>query len=177
MINILEAIANIANLPILNVDELTFGNNRVTNVGNGLEVFVKNAFSNNFETLDEIEKIKNYSKAFSYQGSQTRPPDLMLNRGDSIEVKKTENISSELQLNSSYPKAKLFSSSHLINKHCRTCEDWEEKDIIYTIGHIPKNSKTLSSLWFIYGSIYAADENIYTDLKIQLQKPLKTFLP
>lgn len=165
MINILEAIVNIANLPILEVDELTFGNNRATNVGDGLEVFVKNAFSNNFKTLDELEKIKNYSKAFSYQGSQTRPPDLMLKGGDSIEVKKTESISSELQLNSSHPKAKLFSSSHLINNHCRNCEVWEEKDIIYTIGHIPKNSKILSSLWLIYGSIYSADEDVYTDLK------------
>lgn len=165
MTNILEAIINIAKLPILEIDELTFGNNRVTNVGDGLEVFIKNAFSNNFNILDEKEKIENYSKAFSYEGSQTRPPDLMIKGGDSIEVKKTESISSELQLNSSHPKAKLFSSSHLINSHCRTCEDWKEKDIIYTIGHIPSKSKTLSSLWMIYGTIYAADENVYTDLK------------
>ena len=43
MINILEAIVNIANLPNLEVNELTFGNNRATNVGDGLEVFVKDA--------------------------------------------------------------------------------------------------------------------------------------
>lgn len=173
MINILEAIVNIANLPILEVDELTFGNNRITNVGNGLEVFVKNAFSNNFTTLDEKEKIENYSKAFSYEGSQTRPPDLMLKGGDSIEVKKTESVFSELQLNSSHPKSKLFSSSHLINNHCRVCEEWEEKDIIYTIGHIPNKSKTLSSLWLIYGSIYAADEDIYTNLKNTVTESLE----
>jgi hypothetical protein len=174
MINILEAIINIANLPILEVNELTFGNNRVTNVGDGLEIFVKNAFSNNFNTVDEKEKIENYSKAFSYEGSQTRPPDLMIKGGDSIEVKKTESIFSELQLNSSHPKAKLFSTSHLINSHCRTCEVWEEKDIIYTIGHVPKSSKTLSSLWLIYGSIYAADENIYTDLKNTITETLES---
>jgi len=35
--------------------------------------------------------------------------------GDALEVKKTETLSTELQLNSSHPKAKLFSNSTLIN--------------------------------------------------------------
>ena len=165
MTNILEAIVNIAELPILNVDQITFGNNRVTNVGEGLEFFVKDAFSNNFTTNDKAEKIVKYAETFSYEGSKTRPPDLMLSGGDAIEVKKTESLFSELQLNSSHPKSKLYASSSLINNHCRTCEDWEVKDIIYAVGHIPKSSKTLSSLWLIYGTIYAADEEVYIDLK------------
>ncbi|NBU48038.1 MAG: NgoPII family restriction endonuclease, partial [Flavobacteriales bacterium] len=173
MTNILEAIVNIANLPILEVNELTFGNNRATNVGDGLEVFVKDAFSDNLTTVDNAEKIVKYSQVFSYEGSQTRPPDLMILGGDSIEVKKTETISSELQLNSSHPKSKLFSTSHLINNHCRNCEVWTEKDIIYAIGHVPKNSKTLSSLWLIYGSIYAADEDVYTGLKSTITESLE----
>lgn len=173
MTNILEAIVNIATLPILNVDELTFGNNGVTNVGNGLEVFIKDAFSNNLTISDQTEKLDKYSKAFSYEGSQTRPPDLMLLGGDSIEVKKTETLFSELQLNSSHPKAKLFASSHLINNHCRNCEEWIEKDIIYAIGHIPKNSKILSSLWLVYGSIYAADEEVYVKLKSTITESLE----
>jgi hypothetical protein len=173
MTNILEAIVNIANLPILEVNELTFGNNRATNVGDGLEVFVKDAFSDNLTTLDNAEKIVKYSQVFSYEGSQTRPPDLMLLGGDSIEVKKTETIFSELQLNSSHPKSKLLSTSHLINNHCRNCEVWTEKDIIYAIGHVPKNSKTLSSLWLIYGSIYAADEDVYTGLKSTITESLE----
>ena len=173
MTNILDAIINIATLPILNVEELTFGNNRATNVGEGLEVFVKDAFSDNLTTTDKAQKISKYSQVFSYEGSQTRPPDLMITGGDSIEVKKTETIYSELQLNSSHPKSKLFATSHLINNHCRNCEVWTEKDIIYAIGHVPKNSKTLSSLWFIYGSIYAADENVYTGLKTTITESLE----
>ncbi len=173
MTNILEAIVNIANLPNLEVDELSFGSNRVTNVGDGLEVFVKNAFSDNLTTVDSAEKIKKYSQVFSYEGSQTRPPDLMLLGGDSIEVKKTETIFSELQLNSSHPKSKLFSTSHLINNHCRNCEEWIEKDIIYAIGHVPKSSKTLSSLWLIYGLIYVADEDVYTGLKSTITESLE----
>ena len=173
MTNILEAIVNIANIANLEVIELTFGNNRATNVGDGLEVFVKDAFSDNLTTVDNAEKIVKYSQVFSYEGSQTRPPDLMLLGGDSIEVKKTETLFSELQLNSSHPKSKLFSTSHLINKHCRNCEVWTEKDIIYAIGHVPKNSNSLSSLWLIYGSIYAADEDVYTGLKSTITESLE----
>jgi hypothetical protein len=165
MSNILEAIVGIANLPQLDVQQLTFGNNRANNVGDGLEIFIKDAFSNNLTETNEENKLQAYSRIFSYEGSLTRPPDLMIRGGDAIEVKKTESITSELQLNSSHPKAKLYSSSSLINAYCRDCETWDEKDIIYTVGHIPKNSKVLSSLWMIYGNIYAADEDVYTGLK------------
>ncbi len=165
MSNILEAIVGIANLPQLDVQQLTFGNNRANNVGDGLEIFIKDAFSNNLTETNEQNKLEAYSRIFSYEGSLTRPPDLMIRGGDAIEVKKTESINSELQLNSSHPKAKLFSNSSLINAHCRDCENWDEKDIIYSVGHIPKNSKVLSSLWMVYGNVYAADEDVYTGLK------------
>jgi len=174
MTNILEAIVNIANLPDLSVKELTFGNNRVNNVGDGLEEFIKDSFSGNNTITDNAIKTINYTNTFSYEGSKTTPPDLMLKGGDAIEVKKTESLQSELQLNSSFPKAKLFSSSSMINSHCKSCEIWTEKDIIYTIGHIPKKSKTLTSLWMIYGSIYAADETVYTNLKNIVTKSLET---
>lgn len=166
MSNILEAICNISNLTNLAVKDITFGNNRVNNVGEGLEVFVKDAFAGTLQENDKGKRLEQYAELFSYQGSKRTPPDLMLRNGAAIEVKKIESMTGELQLNSSYPKAKLYATSSLINKHCRTCEDWTEKDFIYVIGHIPKHSKnTLSSLWFIDGSIYAADKDVYTSLK------------
>ncbi|WP_347172617.1 NgoPII family restriction endonuclease [Polaribacter uvawellassae] len=165
MTNILEAIINISQLEELTVKDIAFGNNRATSVGDGLESFVKDAFTNTFNELDKKIKLDKYKNAFSYQGSSRTPPDLMLKNGDAIEVKKTESLTSELQLNSSHPKSKLLSTSSLINKHCKTCEVWTEKDFIYTIGHVPKGSKILSSLWFIDGSIYAADEDVYLSLK------------
>ena len=161
--NILTAIHNIHNIHTLEIEELTFGNNRATNLGDGLEQFVKDCFSTTIGDMDEQQRLLRYNAVFSYEGSKTRAPDLMLRGGDAIEVKKTESIQSELQLNSSHPKHKLHSSSTLINQHCRTCEEWEEKDIIYAVGHV--KSKQLSSLWLAYGSIYAADEDVYTDLK------------
>lgn len=164
MTNILEAIINISKLEDLNIDEVILGNNRAVNMGEGLESFVKNAFSNAFGIEEKNEKNRIYSQYFSYEGSKRTPPDLMLKGGDALEVKKTETLSTELQLNSSHPKAKLFSNSTLINNHCRSCEEWETKDFIYVIGHLPK-SNYLSSLWFVHGEIYAADESVYIDLK------------
>lgn len=165
MTNILEAIFNISQLKELTVEDIAFGSNRATSVGDGLESFIKDAFTNTFNELDKKVKFDKYKDSFSYEGSSRTPPDLMLKGGDAIEVKKTESITSDLQLNSSHPKAKLFSTSSLINKHCVSCEEWSEKDFIYAIGHIPKGSKILSSLWFIDGSIYAADEDVYLSLK------------
>ncbi len=173
MTNILDAIYNISCLKDLSVNEIKFGNNRATNMGEGLEIFVKNSFTNTFKEENKNIRLEKYNEVFSYQGSKRTPPDLMLKGGDAIEVKKTEKITSELQLNSSFPKSKLFSNSSLIDKHCKNCENWTEKDFIYSIGHIPSGTNTLKSLWFIYGSIYAADENVYTSIKDNLTENIE----
>ena len=46
----------------------------------------------------------------------------------------------------------------MITKDCRNCEDWQEKDIIYTIGIF--KAKKLNLLWMIYGDCYAAKAEI-----------------
>src|SRR5690554_102749 len=173
MTNILEAIINISKLENLDIDEVILGNNRAVNMGEGLESFVKKAFANSFGITDKNEKNRIYNHFFSYEGSKRIPPDLMIKGGDALEVKKTETLSTELQLNSSHPKAKLFANSTLINNHCRTCEEWETKDFIYVIGHLPK-SNYLSSLWFVHGEIYAADESVYIDLKNSVSELLQS---
>lgn len=173
MTNILEAIYNISQLDSLIIDDVTVGSNRLISVGEGLETFVKNALANTLKITDKSERIKKYQEVFSYQGSSRTPPDLMIRNGDAFEVKKVEALTTDLQLNSSHPKSKLFSSSKMINKHCRDCEDWKEKDFIYTIGHLPKGTKTLSSLWFVDGSVYAADEKVYLNLKNSLTESIE----
>ena len=173
MTNILEAIFNISKLDELIVDDITFGSNRATSVGDGLETFIKDSLANTFGDIDKKTRIEKYKEEFSYQGSSRTPPDLMIRGGDAIEVKKTESLTSDLQLNSSHPKSKLYSTSSLINKHCVECEDWSIKDFIYAIGHLPKGSKKLSSLWFVDGSIYAADEELYLSLKESLTESIE----
>ncbi len=170
MSNILESIVNIYESHTQAVPNLVGGNNRATNLGDGLEQYVKESFINGAAGMDEQTRNTHYSNIFSYQGSATRPPDLMLKGGDAIEVKKTQSIASDLQLNSSHPKCELRSTSPLINIHCRDCETWTRKDMIYVVGHVRAN--VLSSIWMVYGSIYAADESVYTDLKAEVTNSL-----
>ncbi|GEM57308.1 NgoPII family restriction endonuclease [Flavobacterium columnare NBRC 100251 = ATCC 23463] len=173
MTNILDAIYNISLIQDLSIDEIIFGNNKANNMGEGLESFIKDSFANTFNEDNNRILSEKYSAFFSYEGSKNNPPDLMIKNGDALEIKKVESLTSELQLNSSHPKSKLYSSSPLINKHCKNCEIWDEKDFIYTIGHIPNGTKKLSSLWFVYGSIYSADEEIYLSIKNELAKSLE----
>jgi len=165
MINILDAIYNISQRDELEIKDITFGNNRANNMGEGLEVFIKDAFANMFDEPDKNKRNLKYKEVFSFQGSKRNPPDLMLRNGPAIEVKKIESLTTELQLNSSHPKQTLKSDSSFITKKCVDCEVWTEKEFIYVIGHVPKKTNRLSSLWFVYGDIYSASEETYLSLK------------
>ncbi|SFN21782.1 NgoPII restriction endonuclease [Paenimyroides ummariense] len=163
MTNILEAIVNISQNPIYSIRSHYSGRNRVNNIGEALETFVKDAFVNTIQTEDELEKMRRYSEEFSWLGNQNHPPDIMIKGGDAIEVKKTQSANSDLALNSSYPKSTVKVNSTMITQACRTCEDWSEKDLIYCIGHTSDDS--IKSLWMVYGNIYAANHETYQIIK------------
>lgn len=159
MSNILKAFINIANSYTMDIANITYGNNRMNNMGEGLEAYIKNAFADCLYETDENIINEKISKTFSYTGNKTNPPDMMLYQSDAIEVKKIESLGAGLQLNSSYPKSKLMATNSKINKTCRECEIWGEKDLLYTIGYT--KSKKLYSLWMIYGDCYAASKDTY----------------
>ncbi len=163
MTNILEAIINIANNPILEIRNHYLGRNRANNVGEALETFVKDAFANLIVATDEQERMKRYNEVFSWLGNQNHPPDIMIRNGDAIEVKKTQSANSDIALNSSYPKASIQSNSSMIIEECRNCEEWTQKDLIYCVGHT--TDETINSLWMIYGNIYAAKHETYQIIK------------
>jgi hypothetical protein len=163
MTNILEAIINIANNPILEIRNHYSGRNRANNVGEALETFVKDAFANLIVATDEQERMKRYNEVFSWLGNQNHPPDIMIRNGDAIEVKKTQSANSDLALNSSYPKSNIQSSSSMITQECRACENWTEKDLIYCVGHT--TDEAVNSLWMVYGNIYAAKHETYQIIK------------
>lgn len=173
--NILKAIINIKNLNQYDLNEIyppkseMSITNRIQNVGSGLETFIKDSFSDSF---NEINKIDFHSKYFSYCGNANNPPDSMLKNGDAIEVKKIKSYKSQIQLNSSFPKNKLYSHDPLITNACITCEEWDEKDIIYAIGVI-NDDKKFESLAFIYGDCFAADEEVYLKVKNKLVDTIK----
>lgn len=159
MTSILTAIKTIISHPISDLVSYYQGGNRINQIGDALECFIKDIFADTITESDQQRKLLRYSEVFSYSGNANNPPDLMLKSGDAVEVKKIESLGAAIALNSSYPKSKLFYDSPLITSHCRKCEDWQEKDIIYAIG--VTQSKKLKILWLIYGDCYAADREIY----------------
>jgi len=163
MSNILKAVINIVQNPIINLVDYYQGRNRINNSGKALENYIQDIFAGTLNENDENRRLQRLEEVFSYQGNQNNPPDLILRNSDAIEVKKLQSKNSAIALNSSYPKAKLYATSPMITNACRTCEEWEEKDIIYTIGYTDDNS--LKSLWLIYGDCFCADKEIYERIK------------
>lgn len=163
MSNIINAIYNLINNPVIELREFYKSKNRANNMGDALEEYVKDLFANTINEQNEQSRLEKISDTFSYLGNQNNPPDSILHLGDAIEVKKIEGKNASLALNSSYPKHKLYADSKLITEACRKCETWSEKDIIYAVGIV--NGSMLNSLCMIYGIDYAADNSTYEKIK------------
>jgi hypothetical protein len=169
--NILQFFKNVANYVQTDLSKIAVISksrsssiNRINMMGEALEFFVKDGFCNSFKVNDPNIKRQVHSEYFSYLGNQNNPPDIIIRKGDAIEVKKIDGLKSvDIALNSSYPKCKLYSDSQLITSACKDCEDWREKDIIYAIGLI--DHKKIKVLMMIYGDCYAANKEIYERVK------------
>lgn len=157
--NLLIAITNLVKNPITNLVSHYRSSNRINNMGDALEFYIKDLFCNSLEVNELEKKNEIYSKYFSYIGNQNNPPDIIIKQGDAIEVKKIESLRSGIALNSSYPKDKLYSDSPMITTACRNCEDWREKDLVYVIG--VSNDNKLKALWLVYGNCYSASKEVY----------------
>lgn len=163
MTNILEAVSNIVQNPYFLLRTQYIGRNRINNIGEALETFIKDAFAGVRPDDEELERMRKYNHVFSWLGNQNHPPDIMIKSGDAIEVKKTQTVASDLALNSSYPKSTLLVNNPMLTHGCRSCEEWTEKDLIYCVGHTTDDS--LKSLWMVYGNIYAASHETYQIIK------------
>lgn len=164
--NIINAIYNIVNNPVVELVSYYQGKNRANNVGDALEEYIKDLFANTFNT-PENERLEKLSEEFSYLGNNSNPPDAMLRGGDAIEVKKIESNGSSLALNSSYPKRTLKSSSPMISASCRNAENWTEKDMIYAVGIVKGNQ--LKHLAMVYGLDYCASDECYSRIKTTMK--------
>ncbi len=74
--NIINAIINLVKKSNIKLDNSYNGNNSVNNMGEALENYIKNLFSDGKEDV------------FSWGGNQNNPPDAILKGGDAIEIKK-----------------------------------------------------------------------------------------
>lgn len=163
MSNIINAIIQLVENPKFELKKYSESHNRANNMGEALEEYIKDIFAGTVNETDENVRNQKLSEVFSYLGNQNNPPDSMLRGGDAIEVKKIESNDSSLALNSSYPKAKLFSDSPMLKKACQTCEDWTVKDMIYAVGVVDDNN--IKSLAFVYGDDYCAEKSVYEQIK------------
>ncbi len=165
MTDILQAITTLVNHPLPNLLDhyRSKSQNRINAVGDALEEYIKDIFADTINETNPECKTNKYNQVFSWQGRQNNPPDLIIRGGDAMEVKKIGTIGSQIALNSSFPKAKLFAEDPMISADCRKCEDWIEKDLVYAIG-VTKDKK-LNLLWLIYGDCYAASQDYYTRIK------------
>lgn len=174
MNNILTAIQAIVNNTAAFAIQTDEGGvqNRMNQMGEALEEYVKNAFANCLgQDPKTIKKARNTT--FSYLGSKTNPPDAMLKGSDAIEIKKLTTINtSQLQLNSSYPKNKLHSNNPKICRSCRECEDWQEKDMLYVVGQVEDTE--LQNLFFVYGDLYCDSHEIYENVENVIKEGLES---
>jgi hypothetical protein len=174
MSNILKAFINIVNNYHIGIVDVTQGNNRANNMGEGLEAYIKDIFANTTNEINEQLKLEKLSRVYSYQGNKNNPPDLILRDSDAIEIKKIESKNSAIALNSSYPKAKIYANSTMITEACRECESWDIKDMIYSVGFILKGTKQLKSLWLVYGDCFCADKETYERIKNTISEGMAT---
>lgn len=158
--NIINAIINLVSNPVIKVAATYKSKNRANSVGDALEEYVKDLFAGTFDASKKARIIK-WNQVFSYLGGSNSPPDAMLKEGDAIEVKKIES-DSQIALNSSYPKHKLYCDDSKIAKKCKQAEQWNEKDIIYIVGIV--NNGLLKSLCMVYGLDYCASKECYESL-------------
>ena len=172
MSNILKAFTNIINNYQINITNVTQGNNRANNMGEGLETYIKDIFANTINETNKQAKLEKLATTYSYQGNKNNPPDLMLKNSDAIEVKKLESKNSAIALNSSYPKAKLYANSPMITTACKNCEEWSVKDMLYAVGYVSKSD--LKSLWLVYGDCFCADKETYERIKTTISSGINT---
>lgn len=175
MVSIVDAIINLLKNPIVALNQKYVNErNRANNMGEALEEYIKDLFAGTVNITDKHIRLKKLEEVFSYSGNQNNPPDFMIKGGDAVEVKKIESPNSSLALNSSYPKHKLYSNSTMITNACRECEEWDVKDIIYTVGVVGSDKKSLSSLVFVYGEDYAASQEVYENIRLKIKNGVTT---
>ena len=163
--NTISAIINLIKDPQLELGDYYNSRHRANAEGDSLEEYVKDLYAGTLRETNEQTRLEKIEKVFSYTGNDSNPPDAMLYGGDAIEVKKIESVQGDIQLNSSHPKCKLFSSSTMITDACRNAEGgkWTEKDLLYIVGSVKQ--KALRSMFMIYGVDYAASEETYLRIK------------
>ena len=169
--SVLGAFMNIVNQPNSSINPAKISNNRINNVGDAFEGYVKDAIAGLLgrESIENSVRDRVYSEVFSWLGNGSNPPDCIIKNGDAIEIKKVESLSADIALNSSHPRNKLYIDDTRVASGAKVAEEWQVKDIVYAIGTPDKNAE-LKRMWLIYGDCYCASRQVYTKLFSTIEK-------
>ena len=74
--NIITAIINLVNNPVLKVKSIYSEKNRANSTGEALEEYIKDLFAGTFAIDDENQRNLKISEVFSYLGNNSNPPDI-----------------------------------------------------------------------------------------------------
>ena len=135
MRNIVDAIIEVVKSPKYELEAYSISHNRANQMGAALEDYIKDIFAGTVDETDLNVRNRLISETFllSWQSKQSTW-FYVKEWWDAIEVKKIEAPNAALALNSSYPKAKLYSDSKMISSACKNCEEWSVRDMIYAVG-------------------------------------------
>lgn len=163
--NLLDAIMNIINDGSFEARRTKDTENSVNQIGDPLEEYIKDAFSNSFN-LEGEERKRAMKKCILYHGNSSNPPDIITAGKDkvAIEVKKVDSYRSALQLNSSMPHSKLSPKDTRINNKCRGLMGSKDIDMLYVVGSFNKKQKKLRHLSMVYGAAYCAGTSKYEQI-------------
>lgn len=135
--------------------------------GDQLEYLIKdllcdtlNDNSNSKEEKDEV-----HSTALSWTGSHNEPPDMMIDGGEAIEVKKFTGKEPTIALNSSIPKQVMHSDNQRL--HSDSLGGWEEKDMVYALGSDVSKGE-VGFIWIVYGDCWCASNELYEEIDEKL---------
>jgi hypothetical protein len=62
----------------------------------------------------------------------------------------------------------------MISSACKQAENWSEKDMIYVVGVVDKNTNDLKHLCMVYGLDYCASEECYARIKTTIKNGVES---
>lgn len=176
--NILTAIKNISNFKTNNMGEYfkDYAGNKIKTARQQIEYYVKDAISGSFNSVKDKKPTDRYNGLFSYSGSKTQPPDMIIRGGDSLVIKTIKTYKGSFTINNSPPKDRLMWNDPWIIKNCRRIDggQWTSKDLFYVIGWIEK--RRMKYLNFIQGSCFLPEQKFYNKKTDDLKKNIYKFL-
>lgn len=173
--SLLDMVTTYAEMESPSLDNVYDSSIAINSAGERLEYFVKDLLAGSIDKDGVEDKTASHKRCLSWLGSQNHPPDLMIRGGEAIEVKKTRNKHSKLQLNSSTPRTKLRADMKRVNSDCQSCEDgiggWTEKDMVYVIGSRVSKQR-VGFLWVVYGDCWCDESNVYNEVTDSIEEAI-----